>query len=189
MHTNISPDDLSSLSHEILQILPRGLDGKLISALCGERGRRLTLPTNKFLLGGATPFWPRKFRASPVAIPIFPGMGGAPNRAVSSRSWADQYHSGLRSRCFTSRMKTGRPRSCLSASSTLALLASSSLANSTILVVSMGKVASKFDLPATFRLTKGCNQDFGENNLSTYSIRQPCSMPCSSTEPPGQLAS
>jgi hypothetical protein len=86
VHADISPDDLSSLSHKILQILPRGLDGELISALYGERGELLTLPTNKFLLGGATPFWPRKFRASPVARPIFPGMGGAPNRAVSSRS-------------------------------------------------------------------------------------------------------
>ena len=39
MHADISPDDLSSLSHEILQILPRGLDGKLISALHGRRAR------------------------------------------------------------------------------------------------------------------------------------------------------
>ena len=56
MHADISPNDLSSLSHKILQILPRGLDGKLLSALCGERAEILTLPTNKFLLGGATPF-------------------------------------------------------------------------------------------------------------------------------------
>ena len=35
MHADISPDDLSSLSHEILQILPRSLDGKLSSALYG----------------------------------------------------------------------------------------------------------------------------------------------------------
>lgn len=36
-------------------------------------------------------------------------------------------------RMLTSRMNTGRPRSCLSASSSLALLASSAVANSTIL--------------------------------------------------------
>lgn len=50
----------------------------------------------------------------------------------------------------------------------------------------MCSLASRSDLPATFGLTEGCNQDFGENNLSTYSIRQPCSMTYISTEPPGQ---
>ena len=52
-HTDVGSDDLSSLSHEILQVLPRRLQGKLSLGLGDDLGLiLLTLPMNKFRLFG-----------------------------------------------------------------------------------------------------------------------------------------
>lgn len=86
---NVRPDHLSSLSHEVLEVLPRSLEGELRDqlGLATRHRATLTFATKMFRLFGLPgPAAPRKFLDSPRARPILPGIGAAPNRAVSSRS-------------------------------------------------------------------------------------------------------